>query len=403
MRFFSFILFLLYVRFISGGLDAQFSTRISLVTSAIIMIALAFNLLTKLTFSSKLAPIFFGISTMGIASFFSFLLNDIQNYGSASTTISSLILYFLLLNYFFTISITHDIMEKLFLFSKLILVFGFIFCMIQIGTDKVFIERAGSGIKRVYGLTAHPVTFAMQTVIFIVLSEVLRIKLRKPVSILYIITIALAFISIYLTYARTAWLMLAIVMMVYVYFSAKPLVKPFIFIGVLFGLTISILVSNRFDDLASLSTFLTYTAFDTTQYDYRFVQSSMAWRIVNWVLHFRIALDSPFFGFGPGQSTFVSIFGLEMHNAFLETFIELGIFGVIGLLSLIFGVTKLLYGRAELEDNPRVANALTKSVFAGILLSMCFSVGFLDQTGGVMACLILLAVFSRRSLYTSGQ
>ncbi|MCL7464665.1 O-antigen ligase family protein [Phaeovulum sp. NW3] len=198
--------------------------------------------------------------------------------------------------------------------------------------------------------------------------------------------------ALYLSFARTAWVVLLLVVLLTVWSRSRPalrvtLLPPVAGAGVLLALA-----SGRFDDLASLSFFLDHYDFSASTYDFRYVDNSLSWRIANWAMGLRLALEQPLTGHGPGQAIVVSAFGLQMHNLFLEALVELGAPGLIAVVLVVTGLGRMRRHVPQSDPNARGIRALLGALGLGFLLTITLSTSLVGQTMTVMLLLMVLAL-----------
>ncbi|MBV1869041.1 MAG: O-antigen ligase family protein [Marinosulfonomonas sp.] len=271
------------------------------------------------------------------------------------------------------------------------MIIGTCLAVTQIATGSGFVEAGNYSTQRAIGSDVHPVSFAIQMVAALIGLEVIRIKRRLPLSLGHLILGSLGLLALYLTYARTAWVMLAVSAGFAIFLRASPIGRVLIAAAVtLAGVALS-QMSGRFSDLSSLPFFLQNFSFADAAFDYRYVDNSVSWRIVNWSLGFQQAIEQPWLGFGAGQSATSSHFQLEMHNIFLETFFEGGIVGLLAFLLVLAGVFQLHRSLPRATPADRHARLLANGFGLSLLLAVTFSTSFVDQLMSVLLYLLMLS------------
>ena len=281
------------------------------------------------------------------------------------------------------ISLLHSyptlMMRGLYTFLRWFLILGFILALYQIGTGHLF-----KG-ERIYGLAAHPVSYGLQVVVALTLLELIRLRLgrRLPWA-----TIILALISLYLTKSRTAWLLMSLILMFYggAYFKFGLRNTFYILLATLF--TGVALWSGRFSDLSSVPAFLTNTDFESQSYDYRYIDNSFSWRIWSWVQSSRDVLERPLFGYGPGQTTEVSDFGLAMHNILLEILVQVGFVGFLGFVLMLLGHIPML----QRLQRKTPARKLVGAFLLFFFFAATFGASMIYQTMTILLYLMILGV-----------
>lgn len=278
------------------------------------------------------------------------------------------------------------------LFVVMFILIGGVLSILQVVTGTGFVEAGKEGVMRAYGSDVHPVSFSIQILAAMVVLDVLRAKEGMPAGVVHIGLMALGLIAIYLTFARTAWAMALLVFTYSTLANARWGVRIASLICVTLAVTAAFLWSDRFSDLRSLPLFLTQFSFDNAVFDFRYVDNSLSWRIVNWTYGFQQALEQPLFGFGPGQSADSSYFNLEMHNILLETFFEGGVFGVIALLITLAGLVALHHRLPRHSASDRYIRSLTNGFGWALFLAVLMSTSLVDQLMTILLYLLLLAV-----------
>jgi O-antigen ligase len=262
--------------------------------------------------------------------------------------------------------------------------------VVQVASGHGFVEAGKSTIQRAFGSDVHPVSFAIQIVAAMVALEIIRLKQGRAVDLGHIALIGAGAVALYLTYARTAWVM-ALLTLAYALLARGSWAQRLL-LGVGGGLgAVAVLASSeRFADLASLPGFLANFTSEDMVFDWRFIDNSVSWRIVNWAYGLRQALEQPVLGYGPGQSATSSYFSLEMHNIFLEAFFEGGLFGLGALLLTLSGLVRLhrRLPRADIADQR--ARALANGFGLSLLLAVTFSTSFVDQLMSFLIYILMI-------------
>ncbi len=268
--------------------------------------------------------------------------------------------------------------------------FGAVLSVAQVFSGHGFVEAGKSTIQRAFGSDVHPVSFAIQIVAAMVALEIIRLKQGRRVDLTHIALMAAGAVALYLTYARTAWVM-ALLTLAYALLARGSWAQRLLLgVGGSLAALVVLATSDRFADLASLPTFLANFTSEDMVFDWRFIDNSVSWRIVNWAYGFRQALEQPVLGYGPGQSATSSYFSLEMHNIFLEAFFEGGIFGLGALVLTLSGLVRLHRRLPRAHDADQRARALANGFGLSLLLAVTFSTSFVDQLMSFLIYILMI-------------
>lgn len=274
---------------------------------------------------------------------------------------------------------------------------GAILSIYQVVTGHGFVEVGRENLQRAIGSDVHPVSFALQALAAAVGLEVLRLKSNQPFSIHHAGLLVLAALSIWLTYARTAWVMAILILSWLALSQANWWQRLGLLISGFILVTFAAVHTQRFSDLSSLPFFLENFSPSDVVFDYRYIDNSVSWRIVNWAYGVQQALEHPILGYGPGQSASASQFGLEMHDLLLESFFEGGIFGLASVLLVLAGLIRLHRRLPSQTVADRRARALTNAFGLGLLLAVLFSTSFVDQLMSYLLYIVMLSAASAPS------
>ena len=388
------ILGLFSLRWISGILENQGLAMASEIAALIMLAGLALSFLQHMRLTAKSALFVAGLVSWLAAATFSLIVNPATDTRAGVSLLSLLMLYALFANAVFgQIQSRYQLRSVARLLTAFVTI-GAALSILQVVTGTGFVEAGKSQINRAFGSDVHPVSFAIQIVAALVALEVIRSKIGRRPNPASLFLILLGCIALYLTYARTAWVMGVFVIGYVLLTHGPPLRRLVLGLAFLISGSLVLAMSSRFSDLSSLPFFLSNFSFQDVVFDWRYVDNSISWRIVNWSFGLNQALESPILGFGPGQSAHSSRFNLEMHNIFLETFFEGGIFGLSAFLLCLAGLLRIhrLLPRQNRVD--RYALALTNGYGFALLLAVSFSTSFVDQLMSILIYLLLLAVAS---------
>lgn len=386
------VVWLLVIRWLAGVAENFGAAAVSEASAIAVLAALGGMFLFRMRVTADAALLVAGLLAWVLTAMVSYSANSVDAPQDAVSLLALLALYALFAN----AAVTHLRDTKALLpirrFLAAFILLGMILSAHQLLSGSGFAEPEKPGVIRAFGSDVHPVSFAIQIVTVMVALEVVRVKLGSNFGIWHSCLLLLGAISLYLTYARTAWIMafltLAFVMIVRANRTMRWLVV-FVFL-----LTVSILVqsADRFSDLGSLPTFLASFSFSDAVFDYRFIDNSLSWRMVNWAYGLQQAMQQPVLGFGPGQSAASSYFNLEMHNILLEIFFEGGIFGLGSFLIVLAGLIHIHRHLPNTTQTDRYVRTLTNGFGISLLLAVLFSTSFVDQLMSVLLYFLLLSV-----------
>jgi len=233
---------------------------------------------------------------------------------AAVSLIALLMLYALVANALFLHFRTTSKASTIATFFVAFVVVGASLSIFQVATGHGFVEGGKQSIVRAFGSDVHPVSFAIQIVIAATGIECQRLKGGHRFGWIHAILLLLAGLALYLTFARTAWALAAATFGLGMFLRGGISSRLAISLLVLPTVVFALMSSDRFADLGSLPFFWSNFSFENVVFDYRYIDNSVSWRIVNWALGYRQALELPLLGHGPGQSAAASYFNLEMHN-----------------------------------------------------------------------------------------
>lgn len=325
--------------------------------------------------------------------------NQLSDRTEALALITLLLLYGLFANAATTHLQTHSSLILINRFLRAFIVLGAALSVAQVATGSGLVEAGKDHIQRAFGSDVHPVSFAIQMVAALVAREIMRAKRAAKFRAVHLALLAIGAVALYLTFARTAWVM-AILTVGYVLIMRGTLARRAVTFALLAAISIGLFsLSDRFADLGSLPLFLANLSVQDVVFDWRYVDNSVSWRIVNWSYGFQQAMEQPYFGFGPGQSATASYFNLEMHNIFLEMLFEGGIFGLAALLLTLAGLVRMhaRLPRASLAD--RYARTLANGFGISLLMAITFSTSFVDQLMSFLLYMILLTAAAVPALH----
>ncbi len=378
------------LRWIAGILENFGLPMLSELTAILMLAGLSILFLQRMRLAQDSALFFIGTLTWFVSGSLSLAANPDADPRSTMSLLTLLLLYGLFANACTTYLRTPCSLKPLYRVMATFVLIGCALSLLQVLTNSGFVEIGRDNVQRAFGSDVHPVSFAIQIVAAMVALEVIRIKRHEPPNLIHLLLMASGTIALYLTLARTAWVMGLLIVAMALILRGSPLRRILISVFIAVAGLIFLTASARFSDLASLPTFLANFSTQDAVFDWRFVDNSVSWRIVNWSIGFNQAMEHPLLGFGPGQSAQSSYFSLEMHNIFLEVFFEGGIIGLGALLVTLAGLIRLHHRLPRATQQDRNARILTNAFGFTLFLAVTFSTSFVDQLMSFLLYILLI-------------
>lgn len=201
-----------------------------------------------------------------------------------------------------------------------------IFALLQ-GITKTGFDDVGAGITRVHFPFVHSNVLAKYLDVVIVMGVGYALfgphRWRKQITV----GIVAASIALILTYARVGWATAAVASLYLLWYRSRRAV-PMV---VLAGLTVVMTVPAVYLRIAEL-----WTAKPSPTPG--MPDNSMIWRVEYWQQLIPLARMSPFNGIGYEMSMHVGGQDLMAHNVWVQTYVEMGVFGIVGLVAAFAGV-----------------------------------------------------------------
>ena len=385
------ILTLFLLRWLAGILENLGVPHLSEVTATIMLATLALIFLQRMRVAKTAGLFCIGI----LAWIFSGALSYAANPGADIQATIMLLTLLTLYGLFANATATHlrhpSVLPNLARLMAIFISAGLALSLIQLATDTGFVAVGQATTQRTFGSDVHPVSFAIQTLAALVALEIIRLKSVRAPGPAHIALIAIGTLSIFLTLARTAWVMaLIIIAAALILRGTLPRRITTATIASAIALTLA-LSSQRLTDLGSLPFFLANFSLHDVVFDWRYVDNSISWRIVNWSFGLQQALEQPWLGFGPGQSAVSSYFNLEMHNIFLEVFFEGGLIGLAALLITLAGLVRLHRHLPAANRTDARCRILANAFGVALFLAVTFSTSFVDQLMSFLLYMFLIA------------
>lgn len=389
---------LLYIRLLAGIADGFSNVGGAQLSSILFMSFVCLLLVRKMSIPRDTLLWFFSFLTLMSTMIASAYYNDVLAGRESISFTIQLFFYTILTPISFSYLRTNNAILSINRFSKFYLIISGILVAYQISTGDLHYDQTGIREGRAYGSASHPVPFGIQVTSALVILEISRLKLGKPVDPIFLLCIAIGGFCLYESQARSAWLMAAIILGYYLSLHRSKTLK-YLMISI-FSLVagISIIGSDRFSDLSTLGDFFRYTDFSSGTYDFRFVDNSLSWRFSNWYLMIDSALQKPALGFGPGQVKEISLFELEAHNLIIEILVQGGLLAVISLMGIFISIW-ILYNKCPDESAPdKNSKSLLKVYLLTLLMVSLFGASLVYQTMTILFMIISLSIAS----YSSG-
>ena len=388
---------LVYLRWLAGVVENFGVPAISEVTAVTMLGFAGIIFLVSMRVAGDGAVFVAGIIAWVIVGLLSLGANNVPAPQQSLALLMLLILYGLMLNAMFLYLRDTVLFTILRRFLTFFIVVGVALSALQIVTQSGFVEAGRLDQQRAFGSDVHPVSFAIQMLAALVAFEALRVRSGRRFTIYHATILCAGAVAIYLTQARTVWVMALITLAITVLARANWLTRVGFVLITLPLCPATITLSDRFSDLASLSAFWENFSIHDIVFDFRYIDNSVSWRIVNWAYGFQQALEQPILGFGPGQSASASQFSLEMHNIFLETFFEGGIIGLSAFLLLLIGLFRIHCALPRLTPAEKYSTTLVNGFGTALLLAVTFSTSFVDQLMSFLIYGVALCVAGTRS------
>jgi len=223
-------------------------------------------------------------------------------------------------------------------------------------------------------------------------------------------------VAVYFTYTRAAYgvVILCAAMYFIIKFRLMKWVTPLAFVIVAFGLN-AVMKNNQYLEMApQYEKTVTHTKFNNLiEATYKMQDISTMERLYRWVAGFNMVKEEPFFGFGP--STFYSNYKnytvssfqtyvsdnpekSGIHNYYLMTLVEQGVFGFIVLMFIIF-VPLFMAQKALVQQEGKIGRywvmAAALSYFATSVMNLINDVLEADKVGPIFFLSASIIVYYR--------
>jgi hypothetical protein len=280
---------------------------------------------------------------------------------------------------------------------------SYFFAIYQGLSGRGLIAITDDSLIRSFGFSSHPVLFGVQIVLvtslFLYSQQENLIKVNKYLSVgFYFISM----LALFLSFARTAWVMMLLVFIAHFLKNMHRYSKLLI----LFSIPIMFLflgdsILERFRDIGSLFEFIYLGEYSEAD-SYKYINSSMHWRVVQWYNLILVGLDNFYLGVGPSQVENYNIYELSSHSSFVEFFVEQGMLGLTFYVVYIFWLFLTVFKRRKTKGG-----AIVFAVVIAFILGQFFSISFYNQFLNMLIFIsiisfsISLKTFNSRGVYPS--
>lgn len=235
-----------------------------------------------------------------------------------------------------------------------------------LGSDVV---AARTDLGRIQATFVHPNPFAMFLVMLILLTTSLATVSTGRHRAILAGYLGLLTVMLVVTYHRASWIAILVGLM---YIGARWNRRMLAVLAiVVVGLALTVpSVGSRIGDLS-----------DEKELPDGVPENSLEWRFQYWGSLIPMADESPLTGIGPQVVLNARPEGLEPHNIFVQSYVEMGAFGLIGLVSVVGGVAMTLSRRRRAAvGNTERALAVGAIAVALAVLTLSPSENVLNQT-----------------------
>ncbi len=392
------VIALFALRWAAGIVENLGVPALSQVAAVAMLGGLALVFLAQMRIASDAAVFVAGALAWVVSGSLSFAANPAADAQTTLALLLLLTLYALFANACMNGLATPRGAWRIYRMLALFLAVGAAISVLQLASGRGFVEAGKATIQRAFGSDVHPVSFAIQVVAALVGLEIARARTGQRPGLVHGALMATGALALYLTYARTAWVMALMVVGASFLLRGSWTRRLLLGSGALIAGMVAMATSDRFADLASLPVFLENFSPSDLVFDWRYIDNSVSWRIVNWTYGFNQALEQPVFGFGPGQSALSSYFNLEMHNIFLEALFEGGIFGLLTLLLTLAGLVRMHRRLPRATATDRYVRTLANSFGVALFFAVTFSTSFVDQLMSFLIYILMLAAAASRGV-----
>ena len=249
------ILGLLTLRWLAGIIENFGFPAISEAAAILMLAGLGVLMLLRMRLATASILFVAGVLAWIFTGALSVAANPLSDRTEAVALLTLLLLYGLFANAVTTHLQTHSSFAGINRFLRAFIALGAALALAQVGSGSGFVDAGKDHIQRAFGSDVHPVSFAIQMVAALVALEIVRAKRAAKFRMAHVALLAIGAVALYLTYARTAWVM-AILTVGYVLIIRGSVARRIIAFALLGTLGMALLSqSDRFADLGSLPLF----------------------------------------------------------------------------------------------------------------------------------------------------
>ena len=228
-------------------------------------------------------------------------------------------------------------------------------------------------------------------------------EIKRPVKYLYLIGALLSLTTAFLTLGRSIWLGLIIVIVVFLSVLIPPRFKKVLAIIILLIVAISWVAIKRIDTTFIGKTSIGYRALTAISL------KANKDRLLMWEAGVAVIKDHPILGLGPNMAQQIEPYyskiskrekhrfqqnpGVGFHNIYLQTWVDFGILGLIGFLTMYLSIIKGIEPRINhLNVRRSNENAILLGIIAGLcgnMVSGFFENNFRDGEVQIMIFVIM--------------
>jgi O-antigen ligase/polysaccharide polymerase Wzy-like membrane protein len=385
---------LLFLRFFTEYIDAYFGLKLSVSLTFVISLfgILLFSVRLDIDRAHK-----YIIGAWVIFILSAFLSTVISNTVDLKQSIIQIYRYIMFVSvFYYSKYIFRDkvLMKRFFIFVLVAILISSLMVIFQAVTNTSIIKVHQSMTSRGFGFSSHPVLFGIEIILCFALLITTSKNLGRHYEKAIWCVSPILLLGLYYTYARTAWVMFAFVLIM-CSLSKKKLSNKYFSILIL---TACFLVGiplflGYFQDLLSIFYFVENRLYEKDN-AYLYFDSSMHWRVYQWFNLIDTGLEKWFLGWGTSQSIYLNEYKLSAHSFLVDVFVDQGLIGVMALFLWLYACHKYIK-----KYSIKSWFIYAKYTLYSCLLAAFFSVSIFYETFNMILIWILLASFSSLSEY----
>ena len=243
-----------------------------------------------------------------------------------------------------TIFVTNDDFNLFLKFTLFLSIFPSIFGLHQlIFKSEIF----GGDLKRLYGTTAHPNSFALLLIFFsVIVIYFIFISSKKINKIFLSLYLLLLFILLIFTYSRTGliFFILFFLLLCVRFYRNKKYITILILI-----LTFGVLMFPVYEQRMQVFTRIGESIYNIFVLGQDIHTSSFDWRLINYKYLLKAYVSKPLFGYGLGAANRLSPWKdyIYAHNDYIKILVETGLMGLLGFLSVLGNLWYILFKKSK--------------------------------------------------------